>query len=85
MKQLTSDELREFHDFLGEKLANGGANISPEEALDQWRILHPDSEELTESLSAVREALADMASGDRGRPVDEVLAELRSRHNLPSQ
>ena len=85
MQKQTLDELREFHIFVGEKLTNGGAKLSPEEALDQWRVLHPDPEELAESVSAVRQALADMAAGDRGRPVDDVLAELRSRHNLPSQ
>jgi hypothetical protein len=34
----TANELREFHDFLGRKLGNGGADLSPEEALDEWRV-----------------------------------------------
>ena len=83
MKVQTPNELREFRDFVVEKLNNGGTDLSPEEVLDQFRVLHPDPSELTESVSAVRQALTDMAAGDRGRPVDDVLTDLRTRHNLP--
>jgi hypothetical protein len=83
MKIQAAEELREFHEFVGEKLSNGEAALSPEEALDQWRLAHPVPDDLTESVSAVRQALADMAAGDKGRPVDEVIEELRVRHNLP--
>jgi hypothetical protein len=84
MNPQVSDELRSFHDFIAEKLGNGDAALSPEETLDQWRALHPDPEELTQSVTAVRQALDDMAAGDPGRPLDDVVAELRQRHNLPS-
>jgi hypothetical protein len=80
----TQNDLREFHDFVGEKLNNGGADLTAEEVLDQWRELHPNPDELAESVGAVREALTDMANGDQGRPLETVLAELRSRHNLQS-
>ena len=83
MNTQTPRELREFHDFVGEKLSNGGTDLSPEEVLDQFRVLHPGPNELMESVSAVRQALTDMAAGDRGRPVDDVLTDLRTRHNLP--
>jgi hypothetical protein len=83
MQSPPSHELRQFHEFVGEKLNNGAANLSPEEVLDQWRELHPNQAELDESVSAIRQALADMTAGDSGRPVGEILAELRIRHNLP--
>ena len=80
-----ADELRDFHGFVTEKLEHGGVGLSPEEALDQWRADHPDPEDLAESVAAVRQALSDMAAGDVGRPADEVIAELRIRHQLPRQ
>jgi hypothetical protein len=82
MESGMTDELGQFHCFIGEKLTNGKSNLSPEEALDEWRHLHPDPEDLAESVAAVREALADMHAGDRGRPVDEVLADIRMRLGL---
>jgi hypothetical protein len=82
MKSQSLDDLREFYEFVGEKLHNGGAGLSPEEAVNQWRALHPSSEELSQSVAAVRQALADLAGGDQGRPVDEVLTELRRRYQL---
>ena len=72
-----SEELREFHRFVGEKLDR--VDLSPEDALDEWRVLHPVPEELVESVAAIRRAVADMRSGDRGRPVSDVLDEVRQR------
>jgi hypothetical protein len=83
MNSQTSDELREFYEFLRAKLGNGVVDLSPEQVLDEWRDLHPDQEGLLESISAVRQALADMAAGDKGRSLDVVLAELRMRYRLP--
>ena len=85
MKIHAIDELRAFHEFLGEKLKNGGAELSPEEAVDEWRDLHPDPEYLDEDAAAIQEALDDMANGDKGMPADEAIAELREhiRQNKP--
>ena len=60
------DELREFHQFLSEKLSNGGIDWSPEEAVDEWRRLHPESQAFDQDTAAIQEALSDMADGDRG-------------------
>jgi hypothetical protein len=75
------NELAQFNEFVSQRLISGPA-ISPEEALDLWRAHHPISEELAESVQAVKEALADMEAGDRGMPFDEFIAELRERRNL---
>lgn len=77
------DELREFHAFLGEKLKNGGAKSTPEDALEEWRESHPESGEFDDDTAAIQEALDDMANGDKGRPVEEVIAELRAKYRLP--
>jgi hypothetical protein len=80
----TSD-LREFHRFLTDKLSNGGGQLSPEEVLDEWRQDHPEPEIDEDEIAAIQEALDDMANGDRGRPFDEVAAELRLKYRLPSE
>ena len=44
---------------------------------------HPDVGESEESVEAIRQAIVDMEAGDIGQPFEEVIAELRRRHNLP--
>jgi hypothetical protein len=77
--QAANDELRGFHQFLGEKLKNGGSHLSPEEALDEWRDQHPEGVEFEDDTEAIQEALDDMANGDHGRPAKKVLSDLRRR------
>ncbi len=72
-------ELKEFHDFLGEKLKNGEHDASPEEALDEWRHAHPDDSGAQVELQAIQEALDDMAHGDRGIPFEDFDQEFRKR------
>ena len=83
MNHEASNELLDFRRFIDEKLSNGGAHLSPEEALDEWREAHPESDEFEEEVAAIQEALDNMANGDRGRPADEVIAEIRSQYGLP--
>jgi hypothetical protein len=78
-------ELRDFHHFLEEMLKGGQADVSPEEALDQWRRLHPDFQAAEEDAQAIEEALADMAQGDQGMPFDDFDRDFRRRHNLPNK
>jgi len=80
------EELRDFHRFLSDKLRDNGVDLSPEEALDEWRRLHPPAQALDDEVAAIREALDDMANGDRGIPFDEFDRDFHKRHNLrPSQ
>jgi hypothetical protein len=76
------EELREFHRFLADRLSAEGVDLSPEEALDEWRRLHPQTQSSDEDIAAIREALDDMAKGDRGIPFDEFDRDFRKRHNL---
>jgi hypothetical protein len=85
MPAQVSDELREFHQFLSEKLNDSRIDWSPEEAVDEWRRLHPDSQASAEELAAIQEALNDMAHGDRGIPFEEFDRDFRRRHQLPGK
>jgi hypothetical protein len=40
------NELQDFHRFLGDRIANGGTEATPEECLDLWRADHPRDDEL---------------------------------------
>ncbi len=80
-----SDELRDFHVFLSEKLSNGGAHLSPEEALDEWRRLHPEEQAPAEEVAAIQEALDDLAEGERPMAFEEFDREFRKRHQLPAR
>ncbi len=77
-----SVDLRSFHRFLGEKLAAGEIAISPEEALDEWRLSNRSDQDFLDDVAAVREALDDMASGDVGKEIAEFDLEFRRRHGL---
>jgi hypothetical protein len=75
-------ELQELHEFLSAKLSAGGDIVSPEEALDQWRTVHPNEEAFAEDVAAAREALDDMVAGDEGVGLEEFDRQFRERHGL---
>lgn len=72
-------ELQGFHAFIGAKLSRGTCDLSPEEALDEWRLEHPDPNEVEESVAAVRESLREKESGSTGRLASEYIAETRAQ------
>jgi len=75
------EELRDFHRFLTDKLS--AHDLSPEEALDEWRRLHPQTHMFDENVAAIQEVLEDMVKGDRGIPFDQFGRDFRTWHNLP--
>jgi hypothetical protein len=75
-------ELLSFHQFVAEQLHSGMPYLSPEEALEAWRLQNRTPGEMADDVQAVREALADMEAGDTGTPVEIYLAEFRKRHHL---
>jgi hypothetical protein len=83
MRHESTNELLQFRDFIDKKLNNGSNDLSPEEALDEWRETHPEADEAEDTVAAIQEALDDMANGDRGRSADELIAEIRSQYGLP--
>jgi hypothetical protein len=76
-------DLRDFHRFLGEKVNIGGESLSPEEVLDEWRILHPEPKAVEQDIAAIQEAIEDMENGDTGIPFAEFDRDFRARRNLP--
>jgi hypothetical protein len=74
-----ASELQSFQQFLVEVVSRGAIASSPEEALDEWRTMHP----LEDDLSAVQEALDDMQAGDAGVTLEEFDNQFRQKHNLP--
>lgn len=78
------EELRDFHRFLTDKLSADGIDLSPEEAVDEWRRLYPQTQSFDEDVAAIQEALDDMAKGDSGIPFDQFDRDFRNRYNLPT-
>ena len=79
MTAVVANELESFHQFLEGKLGSSSALLSPEEVLTEWRATHPLPDDLSVSVVAVKQALADMRVGDRGRSAGQVIAEIRQR------
>jgi hypothetical protein len=78
-------ELAQFKHFIVQHVESGNA-ISPEEALDLWRLQNPRSEEFANDVLALRAAIADLEAGDIGVPLDEFDREFRRQHGLsPSE
>ena len=71
MSSSAISELSSFREYLDNRIADGEAELSHEQALSDWR-------ELRESVASIRRGLADADAG-RIRPADEILEELRAR------
>ena len=76
------NELREFHRFLGAKLENGGAELLPEEALDEWRQLHPEPWDEEDDVAAIQASIDEFDKGERGMPFEDFMREMRAKYNL---
>lgn len=81
MHENTASELAEFGQFVGELAKRTDASISPENALDQWRELHPERLD-DDDLAALAEAIEDMENGDRGVPFEDFLKNFRAAHGI---
>ncbi len=81
----TKDQIDSFHQFASLQVENGGAELSMERLFDLWLVQNPSTEELTESVAALNVAHRDMENGDTGRPVEDVIAELRREANIFSE
>lgn len=77
-----SNDLRAFKGFIDEKLSNGGANLTLDDALGLWDYENQAEEERADTLQAIRRGFADIEAG-RVRPAREALEELRRKHKLP--
>jgi predicted transcriptional regulator len=78
------NDLRAFLRFLDAKLETSPEGLTLDDVLAQWDYETQSEEERQETLEAIRQGLKDVDEG-RSYPVEEVLAELRRKHNLPSR
>jgi hypothetical protein len=75
-------DLLSFHQFVTEQLKTGEPSLSPEEAVEVWRLNNRTREEYEEDVAAIREALEDLEAGKPGIPAEQFLEEFRKRHSL---
>jgi hypothetical protein len=83
MSTQPTNDLQGFHQFVGDKVNAGGAAQSPEEILDEWRLLHPSPNDVSDELAAIQEAIDDLENGDLGVPFEEFDRDFRARRQLP--
>lgn len=76
---VTQNQIDSFHQFASKQLTGDGSDRSIDELYDMWRTQTATPED----LAAVQAAIDDMASGDRGVPVEEHIRQMRERHKLP--
>ena len=79
---VTQDQIDKFHRFASEHVSRRGGASSLEELIDLWQVENPSPEQAREDVLAVKAALRDMESGERGRPWDEFAREFRAHHGL---
>ncbi len=76
-----SNDLRAFKGFIDEQLANGGADLTVDEALARWEYENSPEEEREETIQAIRQGFADIEAG-RVRPIEDFDREFRQKHGL---
>jgi putative addiction module CopG family antidote len=69
----------DLQDFVRERLASGRYASEEELLRDAFQALAEDEED----LDAVREALEEWQAGDPGVPLDDAVATIRKKHNIP--
>jgi predicted transcriptional regulator len=77
------NDLQAFKSFIDEKLANGEADLTLDEALARWEYENSSEEEREETRAAIRRGLADIEAGRVG-PFEEFDRGFRARH-APSE
>jgi hypothetical protein len=76
------DDVHAFRVFLDEQRANGGAWLTPAQALELWEIQNASEDGEYDAVEAIWRGFADIEAG-MVRPAWEALAKLRRKHNLP--
>ncbi|MEM9185418.1 MAG: hypothetical protein AAGB00_02855 [Planctomycetota bacterium] len=71
----TADQIDDFAAFAHQAVAAGHEQLSIDELYDRWR----EQRTRDEDLAAIKAALASYDAGERSRPADEVIAELRAK------
>jgi len=77
----SSSDYSAFVQFAAAQL-QAGTEITPEQAVEQWRAMHPSDDEMSDIEALVQEAIDDVAAGDKGIPFDDVLKEIEMRYGM---
>jgi hypothetical protein len=85
MSHAIHSDLEQFQLYLATQVQSGNAALSPEECLARYRAEHPTAAEFQQRVDEIRQAIDEMDRGDRGRPYQQVLAELRQRYQLSAK
>ncbi len=75
------NDLKAFRVLVDEKLSDGKASLTPEDALSCWEYENQTDEECQATLRAVPQGLVDAEAG-RVRPIDDSDREFRQKHGL---
>ena len=81
----SSQELQSFQQYASARIQHGGALLELDDLFDEWRNLNPDPKQLSDDAIAVRASLRDIERGEIGRPVEDVIREIRGKYNLASE
>ena len=74
-------EIDEFRRFAEQRVATGERRTVAE-FFDEWMEASPTVAEREADLRAIEESLRDIDAGDRGRPYEEFIAEIRQKYGL---
>jgi hypothetical protein len=72
------NDLQDFNRFARDQLAKGSSAQSIDELFDRWRIENPPADDLL----AIQASIRDVDSGERGKPIDQHIEEIRRKHRL---
>ena len=64
--EIPQDEMQSFYDFLGQRLQNGGANLTPEESVREFRAYQAELARFRQTVALAREQGANGLS----KPLD---------------
>ena len=76
------DQVESFYRFAIAQIQASNSPKTVDELYDQWRFENQTSEEFEENVAAIQASIDDLNRGNAGLDFDEVIAEVRSRHNL---
>ncbi len=79
-----SNDLRAFKGFIDEKLSNGGADLTLDEALAHWEYENTPEEEREATIRAIQRGLDEM---NAGQTVDafEFVERMRRKFQAPAK
>lgn len=77
----SSSDFSGFVQFAAAQL-QAGTELTPEQAVEQWRAMHPSEDEAADLEAAIQEAIDDMEAGQKGIPFEEFKREFRLRNGL---